>query len=427
MSKIERLIEELCPDGVEYVKFKDTCQYIRGITYKKSQEANNNNDVLPWKVLRANNITLSSNKLNFNDVKFVKHEVKVKSEQILKTGDILICAGSGSKEHVGKVAYIMEDMDYTFGGFMAVIRCNKSLKSRFLFHILTSGLFSSYLSFALNSTTINNLNSSVISNFTFPFPPLPIQEEIVRILDSFTEKTNELKAQLEEELEARKKQYEWYRDMLLKKNKVQIVKLGEICDLKAGATPKTSVKDYWEKGTIPWMSSGEVNLKKVYKTEKTITQKGYNNCSTKLIPENSVIVALAGQGKTRGTVAMNMIPLCTNQSLCALICRDVINPYYLYYYLQTQYDNLRYISSGNGNRGGLNLKMLESYMIPLPPLEEQQRIVDILDRFDKLCNDISEGLLAEIDARQKQYEYYRDKLLTFKRLEDREGIENERV
>ena len=85
--------------------------------------------------------------------------------------------------------------------------------------------------------------------------------------------------------------------------------------------------------------------------------------------------------------------------------------------MDTQYENLRYISSGNGNRGGLNLKMISSYEIPLPSLSEQQRIVDILDRFDTLCNDISTGLPAEIDKRQKQYEYYRDKLLTFKRLE----------
>lgn len=195
------------------------------------------------------------------------------------------------------------------------------------------------------------------------------------------------------------------------------IQIADVCELKAGATPKTSIKEYWEDGTIPWMSSGEVNLKKVYNTEKYITESGYKNSSTKLIPKESVVIALAGQGKTRGTVAMNMIPLCTNQSLCALVCKDNINPYFLYYYLDTQYENLRYISSGNGNRGGLNLKMISSYEIPLPSLSEQQRIVDILDRFDTLCNDISTGLPAEIDKRQKQYEYYRDKLLTFKRLE----------
>ena len=123
-------------------------------------------------------------------------ENSVKKEQMLIKGDILICAGSGSKEHVGKVAYISEDMDYTFGGFMAVIRCDETLNSRFLFHILTSGFFSNYLSSALNSATINNLSASVMSNFSFPVPPIEVQGEIVQILDNFSELTAELTTEL---------------------------------------------------------------------------------------------------------------------------------------------------------------------------------------------------------------------------------------
>lgn len=95
------MIRELCPDGVEYCKFGETCKYIRGITYNKSQEAKSVTDDA-WRVLRANNITLSSNTLNFDDVKLVSKSVKVKEAQLLRKGDILICAGSGSKEHVGK-------------------------------------------------------------------------------------------------------------------------------------------------------------------------------------------------------------------------------------------------------------------------------------------------------------------------------------
>lgn len=138
MSKLDELILEQCSGGVEYVEFQNVCQYIRGVTYSKTQEAKPE-DKESWKVLRANNITLSTNTLNFEDVKLVKKEVKVKPEQILRENDILICAGSGSKEHIGKVAFIWENIDYTFGGFMAVIRCDERLNSRFLFHILTSG------------------------------------------------------------------------------------------------------------------------------------------------------------------------------------------------------------------------------------------------------------------------------------------------
>ena len=100
MSKLEELIQELCPNGVEYKKFDNVCQYIRGITYNKTQEAKMD-DVNPWKVMRANNITLGYNVLNFEDIKLVKRKVKVKKNQLLQKGDILICAGSGSKEHIG--------------------------------------------------------------------------------------------------------------------------------------------------------------------------------------------------------------------------------------------------------------------------------------------------------------------------------------
>ena len=193
-----------------------------------------------------------------------------------------------------------------------------------------------------------------------------------------------------------------------------MVRLGEIADLCAGATPSTSKSEYWENGTIPWMSSGEVNLGQVYDTEKKITQKGFDNCSTKMIPANTVVVALAGQGKTRGTVAITRIPLCTNQSLCSIVTKDNVDSYFLYFYLKGQYQKLRSISSGDGPRGGLNLKMLREFEIILPAFAEQERIVKILDRFDSLCNDISNGLPAEIEARKKQYEYYRDLLLTFK-------------
>ena len=207
MSKINDLIKELCPNGVEYKLFYSVAKYIRGITYNKSNETE---EVNSYKVLRANNITLDSNKLNFEDVKKVYKYVRVKDEQWLKKGDILICAGSGSKEHIGKVAYIAEDIDYTFGGFMGVIRCNKSINSSFMFHILTSNIFRKHIGITINSTTINNINNQTFENLSIPIPPLEVQEKIVKILDKF----GELEAELEAELEVRKSQYEFWRDKI---------------------------------------------------------------------------------------------------------------------------------------------------------------------------------------------------------------------
>lgn len=210
MNSITDVIKQYCPNGVEEASFGEVASYIRGITYNKNQEAKPTDEHV-HKVLRANNITLYLNTLNFDDVKLVKKEVKVKPEQELKKGDILICAGSGSKEHVGKVAYIANNMDFTFGGFMAVIRPTRGLNNRYLFHVLVSRLFSEYLATNLSSTTINNLNSGLMNGFRFPLPPLPVQNEIVNILDSLTE----LQENLQHELDARKKQYNYYSEKLL--------------------------------------------------------------------------------------------------------------------------------------------------------------------------------------------------------------------
>ena len=248
-----------------------------------------------------------------------------------------------------------------------------------------------------------------------------MQQEIVRILDKFTT--------LEAELEARKKQYEYYRDRLLKfDNKAEVgwKTLGEITiKIYSGGTPKTECPEYWENGTIPWMSSGEVNLGIIYQTEKFITEKGLLDSSAKFVPKNSLVIALAGQGKTRGKVARTRIKLTTNQSLAALTFdNNKVNVDYVYHYMVTQYEKLRQISSGNGTRGGLNLSMISTFSIPIPypndtkkSLEEQARIVAILDKFDTLVNSISEGLPKEIELRRKQYEYYRDQLLSFSKYE----------
>lgn len=242
-----------------------------------------------------------------------------------------------------------------------------------------------------------------------PIPPLEIQEKIVQILDKFTDYVTELTSH--------KKQYSFYRDKLLSFEdevyQVEWKKLGEVAECLAGATPRTSNSSYWENGTITWMSSGEVSKGFVYDTEKKITQEGYDSCSTKVVPRDTVVIALAGQGKTRGTVAITKVELCTNQSLCSIVSNDDINSHYLYYYLKGQYQKLRDISSGEGTRGGLNLKMIRDFRIPVPSLKIQSRIVQVLDNFDKVCNGLNIGLPKEIELRQKQYEYFREKLLTF--------------
>lgn len=195
---------------------------------------------------------------------------------------------------------------------------------------------------------------------------------------------------------------------------VEYKRIGEFAKCIAGATPSKARSEFWDNGTIPWMSSGEVNKGEIYSTDNKITQAGYDGSSTKLIPPNTVVMALAGQGKTRGMVAITRIELCTNQSLCAFVVGKEVIPEYLLHFFKSRYQDLRGKSNGDkdGARGGLNLKILNDYLVPVPPLDIQAEIIRVLDAFESKTNELVKDLETECSARKKQYEYYRNKMLS---------------
>ena len=163
----------------------------------------------------------------------------------------------------------------------------------------------------------------------------------------------------------------------------EVKRLGDVTRIQAGGTPSTLFEAYWN-GNIRWMNSGELNLKRVYEVEGRITELGLNNSSTHLIPKGCVLIGLAGQGKTRGTAAINYVDLCTNQSIAAIFPSNFHNSDFLYHVMDNKYQELRELSDGGGGRGGLNLKILNDIQIPLPPLPEQQRIAKALSDVDAL-------------------------------------------
>ena len=192
------------------------------------------------------------------------------------------------------------------------------------------------------------------------------------------------------------------------------MKLGDIClHSCSGATPKKSNSEYYVGGTVPWIRTQNVTFNNIYSVDSFITEQAVQETAAKWIPENCVIVAISGA--SAGRCAINKIKATTNQH-CLNMEIDSSKALYKYVFhcLCNQYEEL--LSKKQGARGDLNSSLILETMIPVPPLEQQKRIVDILDRFDTLCNNISDGLPAEIAMRQKQYEYYRDKLLTFKEL-----------
>lgn len=174
----------------------------------------------------------------------------------------------------------------------------------------------------------------------------------------------------------------------------QIKKVGDFAECFAGATPSTKVSAYWDNGNIPWMSSGEVHKGRVKDTDAKISQQGYDGCSTKMVPAHSVVIALAGQGKTRGTVAINDIELCTNQSLCAIVPNEEVNYEYLYHNLRGRYKELRSMSGDVDGRGGLNLKHIQSIKVVVPPMEEQLKFVSIAQQADKSISELRKSVDA---------------------------------
>ncbi|ATJ89620.1 hypothetical protein HK16_14065 [Acetobacter senegalensis] len=296
---------------------------------------------------------------------------------------------------------------------------------KWILHWLSTTEFKNYVEENQSGAAYPAISDGKVKTFKIAIPcpddpekSLAIQGEIVRILDSFTELTTELTA----ELTQRKKQYNHYREQLLSfdEDEVEWKTLGDVA-LKSysGATPKAGNPKYYTQGTIPWLRTQEVVFSDIHETNVKITQAAVDETAAKWVPENCVIIAISGA--TAGRSAINKIPLTTNQHCCCLaIDPSQANYRYVFHWVSRNYETLR--EMGQGARGDLNSGLIKGFKIPIPfaddsqkSLAEQARIVSILDTFDTLTTSITEGLPREIELREKQYAYYRDQLLSFRK------------
>ena len=312
----------------------------------------------------------------------------------------VICAGSA-----GEIGYSSED--FWAADDVSYFECPEFVHSKFVYYYLLTQ--QQRILQQVRRAGVPRLAPDVLRQLPIPLPPLSVQSRIVEILDKFTA--------LEAELELRKKQYQHYREQLLNfsstpPHEFNVIwrKLGEVCTkVCSGGTPSTKIKEYY-KGNIPWLRTQDIDWKDVYDTEVKITEEAVNNSSAQLIPTNCVIVAM--YGATAAKACINRIPLTTNQACCNLLVDESIANYkYVYYWICREYERLRAL--GEGCQSNLSGKKIKDYIIPLPPLSVQSRIVEILDKFDALTNSITEGLPLEIKLRRQQYEYYREQLLNF--------------
>ena len=241
-----------------------------------------------------------------------------------------------------------------------------------------------------------------LKEFTIELPLMPEQSKLAETLWSINETKNAYEDLINKTDELVKSQFiEMFGDIENNQKGYPIKQIDEFSDLFAGATPSTKVSAYWKNGTIPWMSSGEVHMGRVTSTEKKISQLGYDKCSTKMVPLHTVVIALAGQGKTRGTVAVTEIELCTNQSLCAMVTDETVLSDYLYHNLRNRYEEIRNMCAIADGRGGLNLKIVGSIKVIVPSIEEQQQFVAFAEQSDKSKFALQEAI-KDLDALTKK-------------------------
>lgn len=394
MSKLNELIQELCPNGVEYRKISSFTKVLRGKRLTKD------------KLSEENSIPVYH-----GGIEPLGYYGKAN-----RPANMVMIINVGAS--AGTVAYSDKEFWSSDGCFC--IDKNEEMDDRYLYHYLKNNEY--YFMSKVRKAGIPTLDNFIVEEFKIPVPPLEVQREIVHILDSFTLLTAELTA----ELTARNKQYEYYRDTLLTfndndplhslisrycPNGVEFITLNKICGVYDGThqTPK-----YTDSGIK--FSSVE-NIAEPYATKKYISIADYEKYKIKPQRNDLLMTRIGSIGVC--TVIESDEPLAYYVSL-ALLRPDnkVLNSRYLKYAIESLHcrKELRKRTLVNAVPIKINMGDIGKITVPVPPLEVQREIVEILDRFDSLCNDISIGLPAEIEARQKQYEFYRDKLLSFKQL-----------
>lgn len=385
MSKIDDLIAEYCPDGVERKPLGAIAKLYRGNGLQKKDFTDKGIGCIHYGQIYTRYDTFTSQTISFVDKKLADKLLKV------HPNDLIVTATSENLEDVCKAVAWLGGSDIVTGGHSIVVRHHQNAKY-LSYYFQTLDFFQRKRAY-VHGTKVMEIKKDDLAKIVVPVPPLPVQEEIVRILDSFSS----LEAELEAELEARRKQYAYYRNELLTfdRERVQWLKLGEAAFINKGTyiTKKQVIP-----GNIPVILGG--------------VEPAYWHSESNHDGEGIVI---SRSGANAGFASYWNEPIFVSDGF-VLDATPGIDMRFLFHVLKKQQAKLHSMKRGSGVPH-INSKMLANNVaIPVPPLEEQQHVISILDRFDKLTNDLSSGLPAEIEARRKQYEYYRDRLLSFDEL-----------
>lgn len=385
MNRIERMLQELCPEGVEYKKLGDVCEIkgrigFRGYTRKDLVTENEG-------AISLSPSNIENGCLHFDHCSYVSWAKYNESPEIMANiGDVVFTKTAS----VGKTALIKNLPKETTINPQLVLLKNITCNSAFLAYVLQDNRFQSEVQKITGVGSVPNVSQSALQGIEIPIPPLPIQEEIVRILDHFTELT----ASLQAELQARQEQYEYYRNKLLTfdAGSVTWMKMSEIAKISSGKNRNKS-----DVGTFP-----------VYGSTGIIA---YCENFIYVIPQ--ILIARVGVNAGFVHIAVGRYDVSDNTLIVSIEDRNKYDFKYVYYILSNM--RLNKFAKGGG-QPLVTATDIKKLLVPIPSLDKQQHIVEILDKFETLVGDFSQGLPAEIAAVQEQYEFYRNKLLTFKRI-----------
>ena len=388
MSRLAELIEELCPDGVEYRALGDVGVFVRGGGLQKADFVETGMPCVHYgQIHTCFGISVSEAVTFVSEAQFarLKHA---------DYGDLLIATTSEDDEAVGKATAWLGDGEVAISGDMFYYRHN--LEPKYVSYFFASSSFQDQKRPYLTGAKVRRIADKGLSRIQIPVPPLEVQREIARILDQFTT----LEAELEAELEARRAQYEHYRNHLLSYESlaahgpVEMVKLGELVHIATGGR---NTSDAVENGTYPFYVRSQVPL--------SLNEYDFD--------ESAVLTA--GDGVGVGKVFHHVEgKYALHQRAYRLVPNlELLSSRYLYHVMVSQFG--RYLESTvfHSSVTSVRKPMLERFPVAVPPMEEQDRVADVLDRFNALVNDITSGLPAEIAARRAQYKHYRDRLLSF--------------
>jgi len=406
VSRIDELIVELAPGGVEVKALGEVGEFIRGNGLQKADLRDAGFPAVHYGQIHTHYGVWATETKSFTD-----ENIAVKLRHA-RPGDLLIATTSEDDDAVAKATVWLGNTDVALSGDAYIYR--HELEPKYVSYFFQSTSFQDQKRRYISGTKVRRVSGDSLAKIRIPVPPLEVQREIVRVLDQFTQ----LESELEAELEARRRQYEHYRQLAMSfDDSIPRVALGDIAEVRSGWGFPNAHQGR-EEGEYPFYKVGDMNLPGnetvMSIANNYVSAEVAKNLGVRPAPAGTVIFPKIGAAVATNKKRVLSVPSAYDNNVMGLVPTERVTSRFLYHWMQTF--DLSRLANDSGAVPSIRKTEAEKVLIPLPDLDTQREVAGLLDKFDALVNDLSVGLPAELAARRKQYEYYRDKLLTFKEL-----------